>query len=86
MIANQTVRKSAQWEPSCFLQTDGQTNVTKLINAFYKFSKPPKTRKLFQNIKCDRQTDKDTHKQHGESTACITPINFLTKKAVGLLD
>ena len=33
--------KSFQWEPSCFMQTDGRTDATKLIVAFRSFTKAP---------------------------------------------
>jgi hypothetical protein len=34
--------KSVQWEPSCSMRTDGQTDMTKLIVAFRDFAKAPK--------------------------------------------
>jgi len=42
----QIYRKSAQWEPSCFMQADGrgngQTDMTKLRVAFRNFANAPK--------------------------------------------
>jgi hypothetical protein len=35
-------RKSVQWEPSCSMRTDRQTEMTKLIFAFRNFAKAPK--------------------------------------------
>jgi hypothetical protein len=34
--------KSVQWEPSCCMRTDGQTDMTKLIVAFLNFANAPK--------------------------------------------
>ena len=34
--------KSIEWEPSCSMQTDGQTDMTKLIVAFGNFANSPK--------------------------------------------
>ena len=39
--------KSARWEPSCSLRTDGQADMTKLIDAFRNFAKAPKKRNRF---------------------------------------
>jgi hypothetical protein len=35
--------KFVQWEPSCFIGTDGQRDMTKLIVAFRNFTKSPKS-------------------------------------------
>jgi hypothetical protein len=35
---------SAQWEPSCSMSTDGQTDMTKLTAAFRNFANAPKNR------------------------------------------
>ena len=34
--------KSVQWEPSCFMRTNGQTDMTKLIVTFCNFGNTPK--------------------------------------------
>jgi hypothetical protein len=34
--------KSVQWEPSCFMRTDGRTDMTKLMVAFRYFANAPK--------------------------------------------
>jgi hypothetical protein len=33
-----------QWEPSCYIQTDGRTDIMMLIVAFRNFAKVPKNR------------------------------------------
>ena len=38
----QVSSKSVQWEPSCFMQTDRQTDTTELIVAFCTFANAPK--------------------------------------------
>jgi len=38
----ETSRESVQWEPTCSMRTDGQTDMTKLIVAFSNFTKAPK--------------------------------------------
>jgi hypothetical protein len=40
--------KSVQWEPSCSMQTDGRTDMTKLKVAFHKFAKAPE--RIFTNF------------------------------------
>ena len=35
--------KSVQWEPSCSMRTDRQTDMTNLIAAFHNFTNAPKT-------------------------------------------
>jgi len=41
--------KSVEWEPSCFMQTGGRTDMTKLIVAFRNYSKAPKN--CFREVK-----------------------------------
>ena len=46
MLNYQVLLKSVQWQPSCTMQTDSQTNgrmdTMKLILAFHNFSNAPK--------------------------------------------
>ena len=69
------------------LLEDGWTDEHNEANNRYLHSlEPPKTGQRIQNIKCERQSHKDMHKQHGKTTAYITPNSFPRKKGVGLLD
>jgi len=47
MLKYQILLKSVQWEPSCSMRTDGQTDgrtdMMKLIVAFRNFENAPKT-------------------------------------------
>ena len=40
-------RKSVQWELSCFMRTNGRTDMTKLIAAFWNFANAPKNQQSF---------------------------------------
>jgi hypothetical protein len=42
IIKHQISLKFVQWEPNCFMQTNGQAAVTKLIVAFRKTANAPK--------------------------------------------
>jgi hypothetical protein len=42
ILSYQISQKSVQWEPSCSVRTDGQTDM-KLIDAYRNFEKAPKT-------------------------------------------
>jgi hypothetical protein len=46
-LKNQISRKSVQWEPSCSMQIDRQTDMMKLIVALCKFVNTPKRGSLF---------------------------------------
>ena len=39
--------KSVQWEPSCYVRTDGQMDMTQLIVVFRNFAKVPKNNKMY---------------------------------------
>ena len=38
ILKNEILLKSVQWETSCFMRTDGQTDMTKLTVAFREFA------------------------------------------------
>ena len=46
IIKCQISRKSVQWEPSCSMRTDGQTDMTKLTIALRNFANAPKYNQL----------------------------------------
>ena len=37
------LRKSVEWEPSCFMRTEGRTDMKKLIVTFQNLAKAPKS-------------------------------------------
>jgi hypothetical protein len=47
----QLLSKSVQWEPSCSMWADRQTDMTKLIVAFRNFANPPKKGEIMQRLK-----------------------------------
>ena len=47
--------KFVQWEPSCFMRTGGQTDVTKLIVTFRSFANAPKNDTFIGKFICTMQ-------------------------------
>jgi hypothetical protein len=69
----QNFTKSANWQPSCSLRTNGQTNITKPIFAFRNFVNAPGTKGQTKN-----RTKINNRPQNKGSGNGATPVTHLS--------
>ena len=79
--------KSVQWQPSCSMQTDGQTDATNLIIAFRNFANAP------ENCSVNRQQNGGFLQFHELLARCITfyiwrktPVNKAVVVSISILN
>ena len=74
--------RSIQWEPSCSVRTDGQTDMRKLIVAFRNFSKEPKTWQRFPALQHSAQCPTACNFKHLQLVNLLKPSGFCTYRKV----